>query len=70
MAALRGFIKEAWAAGGLTDAVELASPSLAAAVAALPGERADVDSQVGVVDGEPHGVHIGRQQPGELPAAA
>jgi class I lanthipeptide synthase len=33
--ALRGFIKEAWAADGLAAAVELASPSLAAAVAAI-----------------------------------
>jgi lantibiotic biosynthesis protein len=35
VAALRGFIKEAWAADGLAAAVELASPSLAATVAAI-----------------------------------
>jgi thiopeptide-type bacteriocin biosynthesis protein len=42
VAALRGFIREAWAADGLAAAVELASPSLAAAVAAiLEGDAPD-----------------------------
>lgn len=35
VAPLRGFIKKAWAVDGLADAVELASPSLAMAVAAI-----------------------------------
>ena len=35
VAALRGFIREAWAADGVASAVELASPSLAAVIAVI-----------------------------------